>query len=425
MDKNTKEFRVSRGLYIGEAAFEYLVALMVQGTFLARLTQSLGFSDSLTGIISSFISLGCLFQLLSLFIRRRTVKCFVVVSSVLNQLLFMFLYIIPVSPLPAGVKTGVFVGCLIAAYVLYYLAHPKKISWLMSLVEDGKRGRFTANKEIVSLASGIVFTYVMGEMSDWFKARGALNTAFLLTAAMLFILTALHTVSLLFSVEPVHEENAAKSGLIGDMLSLLRDKTVRRIAVLFILWHIASGLSTHFYGTFMNGELQFTLFFSSVLASVGSVLRMLVSRPLGRYADQHSFAALVRVCLVAGAVCFGCVGFVTLRSGKIIFLLYNLFHGFAMAGINSSLTNLIFDYMPPEKCADSLAVCQSLAGVTGFLSTLAASALVAHIQQNGNTFLSMHVYAQQVVSILSSVVCLGAVIYVSRVFLGGKKAGGK
>ena len=425
MDKNTKEFRVSRGLYIGEAAFEYLVALMVQGTFLARLTQSLGFSDSLTGIISSFISLGCLFQLLSLFIRRRTVKRFVVVSSVLNQLLFMFLYIIPVAPLPAGVKTGVFVGCLIAAYVLYYLAHPKKISWLMSLVEDGKRGRFTANKEIVSLASGIVFTYVMGEMSDWFKARGALDTAFLLTAAVLFVLTALHTVSLLFSVEPVHEEKGAKSGLIGDMLSLLRNKTVRRIAVLFMLWHIASGLSTHFYGTFMNRELQFTLFFSSVLASVGSVLRMLVSRPLGRYADQRSFAALVRVCLVAGAVGFGCVGFVTLRSGKIIFLLYNLFHGFAMAGINSSLTNLIFDYMPPEKCADSLAVCQSLAGVTGFLSTLAASALVAHIQQNGNTFLSMHVYAQQVVSILSSVVCLGAVIYVSRVFLSRKKAGGE
>ena len=42
-------------LYIFEAALEYLVAILCAGSFLATLTGSLGMSDSLTGIVSSFI----------------------------------------------------------------------------------------------------------------------------------------------------------------------------------------------------------------------------------------------------------------------------------------------------------------------------------------------------------------------------------
>ena len=50
-----------RFMYILEAALEYFIALLVAGSFLATLTKELGFSDSLTGILSSVISLGCLF----------------------------------------------------------------------------------------------------------------------------------------------------------------------------------------------------------------------------------------------------------------------------------------------------------------------------------------------------------------------------
>ena len=89
----------SRLMYIFQAALEYLIAILVSGTYLATLTAELGISDSLTGIISSIISLGCLFQLLSFFLRKGSVKKLVLGLSIVNQLLFMLLYIIP---LPAG-----------------------------------------------------------------------------------------------------------------------------------------------------------------------------------------------------------------------------------------------------------------------------------------------------------------------------------
>jgi predicted membrane-bound spermidine synthase len=94
---NSKLYKRSRLLYHAEAALEYLVALSVSGSFLAYLTASLGISDSVTGIISSIISLGCLFQLCSLLIRRQRVKNFVVWASMLNQICFMVLYILPLG----------------------------------------------------------------------------------------------------------------------------------------------------------------------------------------------------------------------------------------------------------------------------------------------------------------------------------------
>jgi hydrogenase/urease accessory protein HupE len=56
-----KQLKRSQTLYIIEAALEYFIAIMVSGSFLATLTGALGIPDSITGILSSVIALGCLF----------------------------------------------------------------------------------------------------------------------------------------------------------------------------------------------------------------------------------------------------------------------------------------------------------------------------------------------------------------------------
>ena len=131
-----------RIMYVIEAALEHYIAIVVAGSFLATLTKELGFSASLTGILSSIISLGCLFQLLSVFIRPKKSKGFVIILSIINQLLFMALYIIPLLNLSPYIKTVLFVVLIVLAYMVYYIAHPKKISWMMSMVNDIFRGDF-------------------------------------------------------------------------------------------------------------------------------------------------------------------------------------------------------------------------------------------------------------------------------------------
>ena len=168
----------SRLLYIAEAGLEYLISILVAGSFLATLTRELGMSDSLTGILSSVITLGCLFQLLSVSWRPLRAKKAVVLLSVTNQLLFLLLYLIPLLNIGKTLKIAVFVAVVFLAYLVYNFAHPKKINWLMSLVEDGARGVFTANKEIVSLIMGMAFSFGMGALCDYFTARGETRMAF-------------------------------------------------------------------------------------------------------------------------------------------------------------------------------------------------------------------------------------------------------
>ena len=113
-----KSLKRSRLMYIIEAALEYFFTMMVAGSFLATLTKELGLTDSLTGVLSSVVSLGCLFQLLSLLIRPKKAKKLVMILSMANQTLFTLLYIIPVINISPIVKTVLFVTFIVVAYFL-------------------------------------------------------------------------------------------------------------------------------------------------------------------------------------------------------------------------------------------------------------------------------------------------------------------
>lgn len=409
---NEKAMGRSRILYIIEAALEYFISILVAGSYLATLTSHLGMSDSLTGILSSFISLGCLFQLFSVFLKRKRVKTIVTTLSVVNQLLFMLLYIIPLSGAGKQVKIALFIGAIFLAYLIYNSVHPLKINWLMSLVDDRKRGIFTSYKEIVSLLSGMLFSFGMGTLIDHFQYKGEVETAFILCGITVFVLMLLHTLTMMFSVEIPLENEPDRKNPVKEMLGTLQDKNVVKVTILFMIWHMATSSATPFYGTYLIKELGFSLQFVSILSIVYSLVRASVSTYWGKFADKNSFATMVSICLcIAGAGFFVNI-FTVPANGRIFYTLYYALYAIAMGGINSALTNLVFDMVGPEKRSNALALSQSVSGVLGFLTTLVVSGLVSYIQQNGNRFLGMDLYAQQVTSALAFVFTVLSVLYV-------------
>lgn len=416
-----KIIRRSRICYIIEAALEYFISILVGGSYLATLTAELGISDGLTGVLSSFISLGCLFQLLSVFLKRPRVKKTVVSLSVLNQLLFMLLFFIPLINCGKTIRIVIFTAAIFTAYLIYNSVHPLKINWLMSLVEDGKRGIFTSHKEIVSLLSGMLFSFAAGSVIDRYKDAGRVDIAFVICGVAIFVLTVLHTVTMLLSVElPTDSVTAKQKNPVREMLGTLRDKSVVKITILFVLWHIASSSATPFYGTYLIKELGFSLKFVSVLTIIYSIVRAGVSTFWGKYADRKSFASMVRVCLIIAGAGFFVNIFTVPSNGKIFYTIYYIFYAVAMGGINSALTNLVFDYVAPETRSNALALSQSVSGVAGFLTTLAVSVPVTYIQKNGNTLFGINVYAQQAVSALAFVFVIAAVVYVTVAILPKK-----
>ena len=84
-----------------------------------------------------------------------------------------------------------------------------------------------------------------------------------------------------------------------------------------------------------------------------------------------------------------------------MYIVYYVLYSIGCAGINSSIINLIYDYVDKDKRVSALALVNTASGFAGFLATLAVSPLVSYIQENGNRVFGMNLYAQQLLSAFS------------------------
>lgn len=254
MNGTKDRFYLSRILYIIEAAIEYFISILVTGAYLAKITAAIGLSDTLTGILTSFVSLGCGFQIIAIFLaNKRPVKRWVTISHSINQLAFAFIYVVPFVKLSQTAKAVIFITFLLIGHVINNVVNSPKINWFMSLVDDHKRGRFTANKEMISLIGGMGFSFAMGAVIDNFEAAGNLSGAFIMCGVTVFSLMVLHSATLIFSKEkPVEEkEKISTKTLIGE---LIKDKNLFKVILISVLWNVVMYAATPFYGSYQIKE---------------------------------------------------------------------------------------------------------------------------------------------------------------------------
>lgn len=419
--EDLERYKTSRFLYILEAAFEYFISIAVGSIYLAKITSYIGISDSLTGVLSAFVSLGCGFQIIAIFLaHKKPVKSWVALLHIISQALFALLYFVPIFDLSKAAKTWIFIAFLLFAQIIHNIVNSPKINWYMSLVDDKKRGRFTANKEMVSLIGGMAFSYFMGLVMDRFEEIGNARGGFIVGGTTIFVLMVLHTLTLLFSKE-IKELNEEKKSVAKEIKELLKDKTLFKVIAISVFWNIANYVTTPFMGTYQMKELSFTTTFASVVAIVASLCRVFCSKPLGKFADKYSFTNTLIICFGIEMLAFGINIFTKPSNGRILYVVYSLLYYAGMAGINSSIMNLVYDYVEKEKRTSALALQQTFAGIVGFLTTLAVSPFVLFIQNHGNTFLGIFVYAQQILSSISCLLTGILLIYMLKVIRNIKK----
>jgi MFS family permease len=406
------EYRSSRLYYILEAAFEYFVAIMVGTTYLAKLTTSIGISDGVTAVLTSIISLGCGFQIFALFLSGKARrKKFITWMVLLNEVLFMLLYVVPIVDIPKNVKTAIFVCLLVIANIIMNLVRAPKTAWMMSLVDDSVRGSFTAKKEMVSLMSGMVVMLVMGRIVDTFEANGNLRGAFITVGIIICFFITVHAVLLILTKEK--EEGTSQDVSVKEQLKFaITDKNILTLLPLFILWNIANYITLPFYGTYQLNDLKISLTFVGILSVMYSIVRTLVSPLFGKIGDKFSFVTMLEIAFGIKIFAFA----FNMFAGKAFYTIYYVLTAIAMAGINGGMMNIIYDYTPHTRRMGSLAVCNTVAGLTGFFATLAAKPLLDHIQSNGNRFwIFDSIFAQQVLSFIAAVLLVFVILYLQFV----------
>lgn len=406
----------TRKASIVEAALEYFVSLLVTSAFLATICKRVGVSDAVTGIVSSIISLACVAQMFSGIVvkPKSSVKKAMMILSIINETMFATLYLIPYIHVPQELKITLFLVMILCAYLILNLITPIKYRWLNSFVANNERGRFTARKEIVSLVGGMIFTLIMGCVVDHFDKTGHSQTGFIICGVTLFLVALLHILTQFICDDEAPSDVPMTSPfkrMTESFLLIGRNSALRRLLIVDILWKTATYISTPYYGTYLIGELGFSLTFTSMLNILYSVTRAVVSPSFGRIADKKHWSALLTFSLCIAAVAFGINIFTRPGPMKWCYAVYYALYAISMAGINSGLYNITYDYIDISSFSDAMGARNAISGIVGFLASLLGSMLVKAIQDTGNRFLCLNIYAQQVNSAISFLLIIVLVLY--------------
>ena len=395
-------YKKDRVLYIIEAALEYFISLLITDAFLATLLTKNGITDSVAGIITQLASLSFSAQLCAVFVRKDTgKKRFVTFMHLINQMLFVLLYLVPGVKVSTDIKVVLFVMLFIGGHFIANLVSPYKLAWLMSLVPDKERGRFTANKEIVSLVGGMSFSFIMG--------------------ITIFVLAISHFLTLIFIKEPYEKEAPEHVSFGKAVMSVVKNKALLKVMLINVGYHLATGICVSFYGTYKINELGLSLKYIAFLAMLSSTSRVLVSRPFGRFADKYSWAKMMSICFLILAGAFFTNVFAIPGNGHVIIAIYSCLYAVSLAGINGGLMNIVFEYVPNKERSGALGISSAAGGVAGFLMAIVGSHILEAVQNNGNRVLSIPVYGQQILSAIAFVIIVLLIVYMKTVIMKLKK----
>lgn len=424
---NTPDYRRSRVSYLIECAFEYFVSLLLTDAFLTKLLHSIGFDDAACGLIASVISLAFLFQLAAVFLVRHitNTKRTAVIIHTAAQLLFGVLYLIPFLPAAAGVKRGLTILYLLAAYFGNYLVTVVIYRWANGFVNPDHRARYSAVKEMCSLLSGIAVTLLLGTAIDRYEAAGEIEKGFLFAAAAVLVFVIGDFICLLGIRNEVKDstQTDTRPAMREVLSATLGNPRFRRVIVLFTLFEMSRYALIGFLGTFKWQDLMYDVGMIQIINMAGSLLRAAISPAYGRFSDKHSYIKgieLACVLLIAADVCI----MFTTRETRWLIWGYTVLSCFASAGHGQNFLNITYSYVDKRYFAEATAIKNSIGGLCGFLCAIASGRLLAFIQANGNTLFGFHVLGQQVQAAISLLLMAAALLY-ARLVVGKQAITGK
>ncbi len=417
MDFNSKASRQSRNAYMIQCTVEYFISLLVTDAFLAKLLTDVGVSDSMIGIISSFVTLAFMIQLMSIFLVQRKIntKRVVILFDTISIFFFMMLYLIPFIPVEKSLKIALIILSIILAYAGKYLILSLCFGWGNSFVEPKKRAVYSAKKEMLSLFLGMIFTAVVGYVIDWYEGLGNLSGGFLFIAISIFILNIWNFICLALIKKPENEdkndEKKERKSLRLVAKNTLGNKAFRKIIFLTVLWDVARYFTVGFMGTFKTNDLAMSLFLVQMVNIIANFARMLISIPFGRFSDKHSFVAGFQLALMIAAAAF-LVNIFTTPGRWYLVVLYTVLYSCCMAGINQNSFNITYNYVDKDFITEAMSIKNSIGGICGFLASLVGSKILALVQKNGNNILGIGCYGQQVLSCISLIVIVAAILFI-------------
>ena len=412
MKKTTpkSEYAFSKNMYILHAALGYFITLITTGTYLAKLTTTIGISDGMTAVLGAVTSLAGVFQLLSVpLASRRRAKGTVVPMVLGNELLHGFLYLIPFLNLPGGGSSAVFFVCIFLSLVLQQVSSPLKYNWFMSLVPSRERPAFQSAVQIFSHITGLAFTFTASWLIDYFEKINNQNAMFLTFSVAIMIISLLNMLTLLASDEKEREPTVRQNPL-SAFAPLVRNRGFRLYILMYLCNSVGTNISGPFLGTYQIKELGLSMMRISVFNATTVVVSVVFLAIFAHISKKKGMKGLMIAGFITKAVSYLLVSLAAPGRGFVFFILYYAIQAIGTAAISIGIDTMVLDIVPETQRVSAMATRSVIIGPIAFLTTIVMTPFLTFVQGRGNMMFGRTVYAQQIMGVMSFVVILGAAL---------------
>ena len=408
--KSKHEF--SKNMYILHAALGYFITLITSGTYLAKLTTTIGISDGMTAVLGAVTSLAGVFQLLSIPLSSRPrAKGTVVPMVLINELLHGFLYLIPFLGLPRGGNSAVFFVCIFLSLVMQQVSSPLKFNWFMSLVPSRERPAFQSAVQIFSHITGLIFTFTASWLIDYFERIDNHSAMFLTFSLTIMVISLLNMLTLMVSKEE-ERQVPDRQNIFSAFSTLVRNRGFLLYILMYLCNSVGTNISGPFLGTYQIKELGLSMIRISVFNAttvVVSVVFLAIFAPISR---KKGMKGLMIAGFITKAVSYLMVSLAAPGRGFVFFILYYAIQAIGTAAISIGIDTMVLDIVPESQRVSAMATRSVIIGPIAFLTTVVMTPFLTFVQGRGNMFFGRTVYAQQIMGVMSfAVILCAALVY--------------
>lgn len=409
-----KRRSVSRISYYALSALNYISILLLTDVFLVDILQYTGMDDGAIGIVSSATGFVAFVQILLLFIghKIRKPKLFILLGYGGMAVFFTLAYVFALLPAQPQIKQVLIIASIMLGRLIVNFASPLLSSYIYTFISYQERGTIGATNNAVSLATAIVFTIAISEVRDYYRESGNIELGMFVTAVFLAVVAVLTVISVIMMRGTTEQSSASKpaTGIKDVLHHTMGSKSFLYMLLFFIFWQVASTTTGSFLGIYKINELGFSLSTIQIISTVGNITTMLLARPMGKLADQRSHELCLKLGLVGVILCF-LIGAFTAPETAWLIVVYTVLFGIANLALVSSFYNMLLEFIGPTYYMYGLSLVACISGVFSFAISFLAAWLLEAIQSMGNTLFGITVYAQQILSAISTVLTLGLLVF--------------
>lgn len=374
-----KLMRRNRLMGIYEGGTARVIFNLTSGAFLVGFLKYMGASDTVCGYILSIPVLAAAIQFLAPIVLERLEfrKTIIILGSGLHRLLLSFMIFIPFIPMSNEFRLWSVALLYLVSNLAVSFVTPAIANLYVSFVEPQNRGRYFGMRESYLLAFATLMNLTMGLALDRFRGSGNELGGFVVLYVSIFILTLINTAAYLRMREvPLsHNPNLMK---IREIFTIpLKSPMFMKFFVLSIFWNLGIHLAAAFYGVYQVNDLALSFTEINLYGMLANVAYFISAMVWGKLADKLGWA-------YTSMLSFVCIGltsvmwFLIVRGPSMMPLLSiaMVISGIAWSGINISLFNLQFDFMPAENRTVYIGFNSTVSGLLGYAASLVGASLV-------------------------------------------------